>query len=463
MKRRFRLIIIAFSISFTLVAALTIYALKQFTSLEDYSNQVDHTNKVITQLYEIENAIKDLDINERGFMITRDSNYISEVFKVYFNILPTTESLKQLIKEDRQQIDNRTLLRAAIYQRLTALKNNLTYIDTATTDTVSDYYFEGKKAKKESLDYLNSMRHREYNLLEERFKIKTHFQQIAYNIIQYLFTVLGILTVILFIILIRELKTRMSYQDELQNKIVDLNRSHMELEQITHAISHDLQEPLRKIQIFSDRLLYMKKDMDDDSLITLERINHAASRMHELIDDLVDLTSLIKEESVEKVNLNQVVNNVLHELDERIQMKQASVFVEALPEINGLPRQLSLLFKSLLDNALKFSKESVKCAVSIRYDKVHGEELAGINPNLATHSFDRITVADNGIGFDNKFISKMFQIFQRLHNQESRYAGKGIGLAICQRIMVNHGGYILAYGHTGIGATFKLYFPTPES
>jgi len=111
---------------------------------------------------------------------------------------------------------------------------------------------------------------------------------------------------------------------------------------------------------------------------------------------------------------------------------------------------------------LKFTRTGVKPVITITYETITGHELVDINPNLLDKRFYRITCADNGIGFDNKYINKIFQIFQRLHAEESEYEGKGIGLAICQRIMANHEGYLIAHGEPLMGAKFKLFFPVTE-
>ena len=120
---------------------------------------------------------------------------------------------------------------------------------------------------------------------------------------------------------------------------------------------------------------------------------------------------------------------------------------------------MKILFTALLDNSLKFTREGVKPVIGLSCEIITGHELSEINPNLLHKKFYRITVSDNGIGFDNKFMDKIFQVFQRLHPQQSEYDGKGIGLAICQRIMANHEGYILGHGAPDMGAKFKLFFP----
>jgi light-regulated signal transduction histidine kinase (bacteriophytochrome) len=185
--------------------------------------------------------------------------------------------------------------------------------------------------------------------------------------------------------------------------------------------------------------------------------------MQHLIDDMVNLTSLINEDAEkEPVDLNSTLKNVQTELNEKIKASAAVVHIEVMPEINGYPRQFHILFKSLLDNALKFKREDRPPVIAVRSDRVTGDELVYINKELTNKNFYRITISDNGIGFDNKFISKMFKIFQRLHAEDSEYEGKGIGLAICQRIVVNHEGYIIAHGHPETGATFKLFFPITD-
>jgi signal transduction histidine kinase len=462
MKRRFRFIVLAFAISFIVMVFLSFYSIRQFSSLGNYSDQVDHTNHVITELYKIQDIVKEIDVKERGFMLTKDSAYLQELFGTAFTLYPLLRSLKEHVKENKEQKRTFTMLSSAIALRISNFKDNINYIDSSHASALSPFYSEGKKFKSECIARINEMLARENSLLSQRFRTKKYYQQITSDTIRYLLLTFFILTIVLFLLMIHELRQRIVYQDELQAKLLDLTRSHSELEEIAFAASHDLQEPLRKMRIFSNRLIWLKKEGadDDETNNTVERINSAAARMQELIDDMVNLTSLIKEEGdKELVDLNLVLKDVLTELDPKIAEEKANIFQEVLPEITGYKRQFHMLFKSLLDNSLKFTRPGVQPVISIRADVANGEELMEINDQLASQKFHRITISDNGIGFDNKFINKMFRMFQRLHNEESGYEGKGIGLAICQRIMVNHKGYIIAYGHPEVGATFKLFFP----
>lgn len=448
-----------------IVTALSFYSIRQYTTLSDYSATVDHTNKVITQLYTIEDIIKDVDIRESGYMLTRDTGYITNYKAGIRSLGPAYSHLRQLTAENKQQQNILVMLNTALSLRLTAFKNNIAYTDTAKKSTPSPFFYEGRERKKECVRYIEQMMATEKNVLQQSLRQKQYYQQFTYTFITYLLTTFGLITVFLFILMITQLRKRQEYQNELQNRLLDLKNSHAELEQIAFAASHDLQEPLRKIKMFLTRLDLLEKNNDNPEVRkTVDRITASATRMQDLVQDLVNLTSLVADDAgKEPVNVNLVVNTVLQEMDEKIKSKNADIRVEKMPVVPGYSRQFNILFRCLLDNALKFTRPGMQPVIAIRSDITNGEELAHFNRQLVDKKFYRITVSDNGIGFDNKYISKIFRMFQRLHGQDSEYEGKGIGLAICQRIMVNHDGFIVAHGHLQMGATFKLFFPVTEN
>ncbi len=271
----------------------------------------------------------------------------------------------------------------------------------------------------------------------------------------------GIITLVAFYFINREVRIRARYQAELEKKLRELNRSNAELEQFAYIASHDLQEPLRKIRTFTDKLMFRHgEELGEDTVNMLKRIEASAQMMQELIQEMLHFTSLIhREDKMSPADLNEVLTKVMNDFKEQAQSRGAIIQIDRLPMITGNEQQLVLLFRSLIDNAFKFSKPGEPPEINILYRQVDGSREE--DPHLAGKSFYRIILEDKGIGFSNEFAEKIFMIFQRLHTRQSGYRGKGIGLAIAQRIMSNHNGVIMARGLINGGATFIMYFPAP--
>ncbi len=461
MKKRLRLIQIAFTLSFLIMVGLSLYSLRQFSQLTNSSERVDHTQKVITHLHHLETLIQDFNSAEQAYILTRDSSLLPFLMGYSRHLQPVNSDLQVLNAKDSQNYHHLTLLRAAMAMRLAIFKEHKAQLDTLSSPPLLPAFWRGQEIQEEAQHYIEQIKTQESSILNERFRGRTHYQQITSDTLRYLLVTFVLVTLFLFLVMLREFKRRLKSQDELQKNLIDLRRSHAELEQIAFAASHDLQEPLRKIRIFGNRLRRLQTGNEKkEATETIERITYAAGRMQELIEDVVNLTSLVREEGDRKVlDLNLILREVVKELAPRWTAKEGNIHQEVLPPITGNAHQIQILFKAILDNAIKFSRPDRPLLISIRADRVYGEELRLLNKSLAKQAFFRITITDNGIGFDNQFSSKIFMIFQRLHNQDSDYEGKGIGLAICQRIMANHNGYILANGHREVGATFKLFFP----
>ncbi|GAB3781313.1 hypothetical protein GCM10028818_35150 [Spirosoma horti] len=254
-------------------------------------------------------------------------------------------------------------------------------------------------------------------------------------------------------------------QQQLENSVIDLQRSNKNLEQFAYIASHDLQEPLRKIQAFGDIIQSQFAPIIGDSgadMIT--RMQSAAARMQILIKDVLAYSRIAtKRETVGPVNLGQVVADVLVDIETAINEKNAVVNVESLPTVRGDSAQLRQLFQNLISNALKFTKTDKNAEqplITITSRRVHGREFTGatIIATDADRLFHLIEINDNGIGFDPHQAERIFQVFQRLHGR-SEYQGTGIGLAIVQKVVDNHQGHILAEGRPGQGSTFRILLP----
>ncbi|WP_408020211.1 PAS domain-containing protein [Spirosoma soli] len=251
-----------------------------------------------------------------------------------------------------------------------------------------------------------------------------------------------------------------STNEELTESTHLLSRSNHNLEQFAYVASHDLQEPLRKIQQFSDLLKGQYAEQLGEGVSYLERMQVAASRMSTLIRDLLTFSRIAtQQETRESVSLNAVITTVLTDLELVIAETEAKVQVDPLPTVLGDPMQLGQLFGNLLSNALKFRRPGVPPVVKLTTRWLATDHLPpDVKPGRAAIAYHLIEVTDNGIGFDEKYLDRMFQVFQRLHGR-SEYAGTGIGLAICQKVVINHGGAIAASSQPGQGATFKVYLP----
>jgi PAS domain S-box-containing protein len=238
----------------------------------------------------------------------------------------------------------------------------------------------------------------------------------------------------------------------------ELKRSNTELEQFAYISSHDLQEPLRKIKIFSTMI--MEKDRQHLSEFSVNRFNkivEAADRMMNSLRDLLEFASLSNRDRFEQVDLNWVIGNVRNDLELAIGQRNAHVEYENLPTLHAIPLQMHQLFYNLLNNALKFSKDGVDPVIRIQCRILAREEVKAVRAENVT-GFYEISVIDNGIGFDEMYAEKIFTIFKRLHTRET-YHGTGIGLSICRKVVHNHGGEIYARSGSGSGATFIIQLP----
>ncbi len=245
----------------------------------------------------------------------------------------------------------------------------------------------------------------------------------------------------------------------LRSQNVALERSNAELESFNYIASHDLQEPLRKIQAFSDRILEKENDVfSENTRDYFKRITNAASRMQNLIDALISYSKTnISGANTVKTDLNKLMATVLEGLQDNIDDKKATIHFSNLPVVETIPSQFQQLFTNLISNAIKYSKKEEAPLVKIDALLIAGKQITefAANPNL---NYWKISVQDNGIGFDQKYSVKIFDLFQRLHGS-TEYLGTGIGLAICSKIMRNHEGHITAIGNPGIGATFNILLP----
>jgi light-regulated signal transduction histidine kinase (bacteriophytochrome) len=252
------------------------------------------------------------------------------------------------------------------------------------------------------------------------------------------------------IVTVQDITETKESQLRLQQTIGELKRSNRNLEEFAHAASHDLKEPVRKIHYFTQQLKeQLEARLKEDEVRSFGRIEKSTERMSRLIDDLLlySYVSLHPHEK-EPVNLNETVGQVLEDLELDIQQKKAKIHVGSLPQLPGYKRQLQQLFQNLIANALKYSKPGLAPHITIRAELREGAEgLCHL-----------IEVSDNGIGFEQQYSEKIFQMFARLHGN-AEYSGTGVGLAIARKVVENHDGSIEVSSEPEKGASFKVFLP----
>lgn len=253
-------------------------------------------------------------------------------------------------------------------------------------------------------------------------------------------------------------------QIQLERTVEELRKSNQNLEEFAYAASHDLKEPIRKIHFFSDRIKTTLGDrMNEEEKRSFERMELASRRMDSLIDDLLTYSKIsIKPATLEPVDLNQLVDQVLSDLDLEIDQKSASIKIDKLITIQGHHRQLQQAFQNLPSNSLKYGRAGVKIEIEIRYKQISGKDsgltLSSIQNEKLYHV---IEIEDNGIGFDPEDSERIFKVFTRLHGN-SEFKGTGVGLSIVRKVIENHNGFISAKGEPGKGSIFSIYFPATE-
>jgi hypothetical protein len=246
-----------------------------------------------------------------------------------------------------------------------------------------------------------------------------------------------------------------SLNRKLLTNIADLENANKNLERFAFMASHDLQEPLRKIRMFSDRLYQRHKHAAED-VDLISRIQRAAERTQNLIVDILAFSKLTAEPSdFTTVDLNDTLRELLTDLSEEIREKEARISVDRLPTLYASQRLMRPLFQNLISNALKYRKQDVQPVIKIRSDSMTDAPHTG---NATENRYFRIYIEDNGIGFEQKYAEEIFGMFKRLHNN-GEFEGTGIGLALCKKIVEQHQGFISARSLVNQGSTFIISFP----
>ncbi|APD86614.1 histidine kinase [Alteromonas sp. Mex14] len=473
------IIIVVFVI--VVITANSFYVVNTLNDLSALEARLFTTNRVINAVNRLHVAVLRIESGQRGFMLTDDEKYLADY----------TETLG-LINEVMDEVEVSSFS-SDIKVQTDRIEQLLVLTKAKVNEVIEVVELVKAGKEQEAIDLVNSdkgiMLYKRFETLfseidsSERNMQGTHLANLmslrrdSVNtlIISSVTTLLLIITV--FLLLKINSREHEKYQadlesvnEDLETKIAErtqelsvfseeLARSNRELEDFAFVASHDLQEPLRKIRAFGNRLESGYNDViDERGKDYLARMLNAAERMSMLISDLLAFSRVsTRGKEFGEVDLNRAINSVIDDLEIAIDEKSAEINVDDMPVIRGDKSQLEQLFLNLISNALKFQSEGVKPIVSINVTNALPEDTSDI---LISEEYEwiKITVTDNGIGFEQSFAEKIFAPFQRLHGR-SEYKGTGIGLAVCRRIVERHNGQINAISKPGEGATFSIILP----
>ena len=409
------------------------------------------------ELNRLENYLKDAETGQRGYLSSNDTVFLRPYSQFKNKIAPSSARLQQITKDNLPMQNKLVRLRNVISRRMEMMQQNLNEYDEHR-DVFLANLNKGRMLMDSCRLLIDELREMEMAILDKGESEQQFFSVKAPENFRLLFIFSIVALMTSFVLILREIFQRSRYQKELQMKIIQLNRAYEELQQVTFVTSHDFQEPLRKIRIFSNRLLVSHRDrLNAEGQMIVERINIAAGRIHELIEELSNFMNLSRSnENITRVNVADLVKALAVEMNEKLSLQKAQVDIRLFVELEGYRSQLVMLFRALFDNSLKYARDDTALNIMVSGQLCDDKEKKSGYPTV---QYYRITVRDNGVGFEQEFSKKIFQLFRRLHANETGPGGKGVGLALVERIMVNHQGYVIAESKPGEGAAFHLHFP----
>ncbi len=464
------------SIVLCIIVGNAFLAINTIQGLSRTQQSLDNTNMLSTAIEQLHLSVVQAESGQRGYLLTQADDYLVPYYDAIAQIESQTSHVSDLHSEIDGQAQRIAQLLLLVEAKIVELKKTvkLALNDKEQRALLILNSHEGRDLYREIRERVNDIQERE--LL---FKV-SHFSKLAQikKEAKITFGITAVTSALLilgmFLLARLNLKNAAVYRAELemQNETLaskvtertqeltlysdELSRSNRELEEFAFVASHDLQEPLRKIQAFSDRLESMFKDeLGEKGTDYIARMKNAAQRMSNLINDLLEFSRVTtRGKDFTDTDLNSILNDIKSDLEIAINECNAQIVTANMPVIQADPSQMHQLFLNLISNAVKFRAPNVDPVINIDFERV-SEFSEDHNSEISWHV---ITVRDNGIGFSDEYADKIFVPFQRLHGR-SQYKGTGIGLSVCRRIVERHGGSIAAISTLGEGATFIIKLP----
>ncbi|QJW89422.1 histidine kinase [Spirosoma taeanense] len=463
-----RRIALGFVLAVVLIAlgfAMSFYSYDQYSR---DSQRVQHTHQVIGQLDDLLSALKDVESGTRGYLITGENFFLESYYTALPLVPKELTQLRQLTADNPAQQQRVDTLARLVEAKIKICQRQVKEANGLTSATRNAYLHVGKVRMDLIRVEVARMIDTEEGLLKQRSEQADRSFRNALIVIFSLSLLTFVVLAISYRLLENELARRQQTEDQLRayearlkEQIRQLEASNEELERFAFVASHDLQEPLRKIQSFANLIMGRYANLfDGDSAMFMHKISHSAERMSKLIKDLLNFSRISNHrEDFKPVRLNNIIQHILEDQELRIKGLNVQLEVGPLPVVQAVASQMDHLFANLISNALKFSRPDVQPKLRIHARPIFGSDYPEL---ISDRRYFEITIEDNGIGFDVKYLDHIFKVFQRLHGKTA-FEGTGIGLAICKRVVVYHHGYITARSQPDQGTTFVVILPESQS
>jgi signal transduction histidine kinase len=471
--------IMALSAAITFFTVSAVLAYRSIDVITENNIGINNTLQTINVIKDLNRELVAAESSQRGYLLTEDPEYLQP----YHQTLLVVDDLLEMLNDSTVDLPSqnnrfealRGYVRSKIndMQRIVALTNR-EEIRAAIRQVKTDEGIELMRAISQLLD---DMEREEFLLLEKNKAAAVENREF---ILMALLLANGIgllLSLGVFYTWYRnsskvaELNSALAAANaELEEKVgartqallqysEELQRSNRELEEFAFVASHDLQEPLRKIRAFGDRLQQkFSSELGETGSDYVMRMQAASGRMSALIDDLLSFSRVTtKQRPFARVDLNEVMHRVMDDLDYAIENSNARVHIDPLPTIDADGTQIAQVFMNLIANSLKFHPVNVRPIVTVT-SEINLASLLAEDDRV----WCRLQFADQGIGFESQYAERVFSLFQRLHGRDE-YSGTGIGLALCRKIIERHGGAITAQSEPGEGAVFTIYLPMTQT
>ncbi len=457
-----------------LVTLLLINGLQSYRSINELNlneQRASNTQSILRAIKDVFSSVQDAELGLRGYLISGDPDHLKPYFESLESIQRHIQNLEKLHTELPDQELRLSELKKLIKERLRNLTDDINETSiNSNSEWLADHNMnESHKSMLKLSHLIRDMETTEYRLLELQSLESKQSRSKALFTIAVANSALFLLILIISILIKRGIDRQRAEAEllelkvnqrtyELQHFSNELKRSNRELQDFAFVASHDLQEPLRKIRAFGDRLYSRFGDkLGEDGNDYIKRMQKAAERMSNLIGDLLEFSRVsTRNDPFQTVDLNLVLQEVLENLEVNIEEQQAIVEAETLPSIEADSTQMKQLFQNILSNALKFVSPNTSPIIKIT---VQESKIPFVVPETQQYE---IAIKDNGIGFDEKYLEKIFTPFQRLHGKHE-YVGTGIGLSICRRIVERHHGELSATSKVNEGTTFLIILPAAQS